>query len=159
MNTTCVVKPQTSHIRPTLLIHPHPNPKEGSHRFLNWQGKDASTFGASFLYIRPDGTQGSRKGSVRMNSQAKGSVNTGKRLAIWGLYAASAVISLLGIAFCGYSLIYNVQIAVMRSTIPGAVFGAVIAFLGVRYFLAVGKLRKEVYRPTSRFSWGNFKRK
>jgi hypothetical protein len=45
----------------------------------------------------------------------------------------------------------------MQSSIPGAVFGMVIAFLGVRYFLAVGRLRKEVFRATSRFSWHNFK--
>lgn len=93
-----------------------------------------------------------------MNTQANGGIRTGKRVAIWLLYTASALIGLMGVAFSAYSLIYDVQIAIMQSSIPGAVFGAVIAFLGVRYFLAVGKLRKEVYRPTSRFSWSHFKR-
>jgi hypothetical protein len=62
-----------------------------------------------------------------------------------------------GIAFSVYSQISGIRIAVMQSSIPGAVFGMVIAFLGVRYFLAVGRLRKEVFRATSRFSWHNFK--
>lgn len=92
-----------------------------------------------------------------MNTQANGGIRTGKRVAISLLYMASALIGIMGVAFCVYSQIYDVQIAVMQSSIPGTVFGAVIAFLGVRYFLAVGKLRKEVFRSTSRFSWNNFK--
>ena len=92
-----------------------------------------------------------------MNSQASGNINTGKRVVIWALYTTSVLITVMGVAFCGYSLLKNIQIAVMQTMIPGAVFGMVIAFLGVRYFLAVGKLRKEVYRATSRFSWNNFR--
>ena len=92
-----------------------------------------------------------------MNTQASGNVQTGKRIAIWALYVASVLIAAMGIAFCCYSLLTNVQIAVMQATIPGAVFGAVIAFLGVRYFLAVGKLRKQVYKTSTRFSWSNFR--
>ena len=81
----------------------------------------------------------------------------GKRVAVSLLYMASALIGIMGIGMIVLSQIYDVRIAVMQSSIPGAVFGAVIALLGVRYFLAVGKLRKEVFKPTSRFSWNNFK--
>lgn len=92
-----------------------------------------------------------------MNTQANGGVRTGKMVVIILLYMVSALIGIMGLAFCVYSQIRDVRIAVMNSSIPGTVFGAVIAFLGVRYFLAVGKLRKEVFKRDSRFSWNNFK--
>jgi len=40
---------------------------------------------------------------------------------------------------------------------PGVVFGMVILFLGIRYFLSLSKLKDEVYK-SSGFSWSNFKR-
>ena len=92
-----------------------------------------------------------------MSSQEHGGIQMGKRVAVSLLYMASALIGIMGIALIVLSQTHDVRIAVMQSSIPGAVFGAVIALLGVRYFLAVGKLRKEVFKPTSRFSWKNFK--
>jgi hypothetical protein len=97
------------------------------------------------------------RGGDDVNTQANAGVKTGKKVSILLLYATSAVIAIMGIVFCGYSLLNNLQITVMQSSVPGAVFGVVVAFLGIRYFLAVGKLRAEVYKPISRFSWSNFK--
>lgn len=82
-----------------------------------------------------------------------------KRMAIGTLFVVSAAITLSGLAFCVYSTLNNVEFTVFTSKMPGAVFGAVIMFLGLRYFLAVNKLKKEVYKTTSRFSWSNFKKK
>lgn len=93
-----------------------------------------------------------------MHSQANEGVRSGKITAIFALYAVAILITLAGVAFCAYSLIFDVQLPVLQTQVPGAVFGAVIAFLGVRYVLAVGKLKAEVYKPTSRFSWRNFKK-
>ena len=92
-----------------------------------------------------------------MKTQAKGSIPTGKRAAVSLLYMASALIVIMGIALIVLSRLHDVRIAVMQSDIPGEAFGAVIVLLGVRYFLAVGRLRKEVFKPSSRFSWNNFK--
>ena len=92
-----------------------------------------------------------------MSSQEQGGIQMGKRVAVSLLYMASALIGIMGISLIVLSQIHDVRIAVMQSSISGTVFGAVIALLGVRYFLAVGKLRKEVFKPTSRFSWNNFK--
>ena len=92
-----------------------------------------------------------------MKAQAAGGVTTGKVVAIGLLFITSGLIALLGIGFCVYSILHQVEFTVMQNQIPGAVFGAVIAFLGVRYFLAVRRLRKDVYRSTSRFSWDHFK--
>jgi len=93
-----------------------------------------------------------------MHSQAKDGVRSGNVTAILALYAASILITVAGVAFCAYSLIYDVQLPMLQTNVPGAVFGAVVAFLGVRYVLAVGKLKAEVYKPTSQFSWRNFKK-
>ena len=91
-----------------------------------------------------------------LNAEMGTGVNTSKRVVIGLLFATSILIALMGLAFSVYSILGNVQFQVLQTTVPGAVFGAIIAFLGVRYFLAVGKLRKSVYRVGSQFSWKNF---
>ena len=81
-----------------------------------------------------------------------------KIIAIWTLYVASLGITLVGLSFGVYSLVNNISIPVLTSQIPGVVFGAVIAFLGVRYYLSVRKLKAQVYKSTSTFSWSNFRK-
>jgi polyferredoxin len=80
-----------------------------------------------------------------------------KVTAITALFAASVLIMLLGAGFAVYSYLYDVYFLVMNNQIHGAVFGIVIIFLGARYFLSVQKLKGEVYKSISRFSWGNFR--
>jgi len=81
-----------------------------------------------------------------------------KLTAIWTLYVVSIVIILIGAAFSVYSLVNNISIPVLTSQIPGVVFGVVVVFLGARYFLSVRKLKAEVYKSTSTFSWSNFRK-
>ncbi len=82
-----------------------------------------------------------------------------KAVAVGILFLVSAVITLLGLSFCVYSAVNQVEYRVSKTKIPGAVFGLIVAFLGVRYFLAVRKLKTEVYKSTSQFSLSNFKKK
>lgn len=81
----------------------------------------------------------------------------GKVAMIIILYVLSVVIMLLGAGFSAYSAINNVQMQVMSSKIPGFVFGMVILFLGIRYFMSLSKLREEVMK-SSGFSWANFRK-
>jgi hypothetical protein len=81
----------------------------------------------------------------------------GKVAMIIILYVMSVLIMLLGAGFSAYSAINGVQMQVMSSTIPGFVFGMVILFLGVRYFMSLSKLRDEVMK-SSGFSWSNFRK-
>ena len=81
-----------------------------------------------------------------------------KAIAIWTLYVTSLGITLIGVSFGVYSLANNINIPVLTSQIPGVVFGVVIAFLGVRYFLSVRKLKTQVYKSTTTFSWSNFRK-
>ena len=73
------------------------------------------------------------------------------------LYILSILIILLGAGFSIYSVINNVQLQVMSSTMPGMVFGMVILFLGIRYFMSLSKLKEEVYKSAG-FSWNNFRK-
>ena len=75
------------------------------------------------------------------------------------LYSMSIVIIILGIAFSVYSFVYDVHFTVLTSSIHGAIFGLIVVFLGTRYFISVNKLKKEVYKATSKFSLNNFRKK
>ncbi len=81
-----------------------------------------------------------------------------KVIPIITLFIVSIVIILLGTAFSVYSLVNGITIPVLSNQIPGAVFGAVIVFLGIRYLISVRRLKAEVYKQTSTFSWSNFKK-
>jgi hypothetical protein len=78
-----------------------------------------------------------------------------KKGAIIALLAASIVIILLGLGFGIYAVINNVTFPVMSYQLPGAIFAAVMVFLGVRYFLASLKLNRKIQGKA--FSWNNFK--
>ena len=88
----------------------------------------------------------------------KQSVKKEKRILIALLYVIAVVIILLGASFCVYSVINNVQFAVLSSSIPGFVFGLVVIFLGVRYVFSLTKLKAEVYKTSSGFAWSNFEK-
>ena len=91
------------------------------------------------------------------NQEYTPEVDSTKIASIIILFVTSIGIILLGAAFSVYSIVNNVSFSVMSSQIHGMVFGAVIVFLGVRYLLSVQRLKAEVYKGTSRFSWSNFK--
>ena len=81
-----------------------------------------------------------------------------KAIIISLLYATTIIIVLLGVFFIVYSIVNNVSFKVINSSVHGGVFGLVVAYLGARYFLSVSKLKAELYKSTSRFSWSNFKK-
>jgi len=91
------------------------------------------------------------------NQTSKQTVDTTKVASIAILFITSLAIIVLGAVFSVYSVLNSISFTVMSSQIHGAVFGVVIAFLGARYFASVLKLKSEVYKDTSRFSWSNFK--
>ena len=93
-----------------------------------------------------------------MKNQSSSPVGKEKVLPIITLYVVSIVIIIIGTAFSIYSLVNGITLPVMSNQIPGAVFGAVVIFLGIRYLLSVRKLQAEVYKSTAIFSWSNFKK-
>jgi hypothetical protein len=81
-----------------------------------------------------------------------------KKIVIAVLFVFASMICVSGAVFSVYSGLNNISFQVMNTQISGIVFGAVILFLGVRYIMSLIKLKNEVYKPTSRFSWDNFKK-
>jgi len=93
------------------------------------------------------------------NQACAPTAGTGKVVSIIALFSVSAAIAIFGAAFSIISILNDISFTVFSSRVHGAVFGLVILFLGARYFLAVRKLKTEVYKPDARFSWSNFRRR
>jgi len=75
------------------------------------------------------------------------------------LYAATMIIIFLGIFFSIFSFVNHINIKVLNSSIPGAVFGFLVLYLGIKYYLSVTKLKEELLKASSKFAWSNFKGK
>jgi len=86
-----------------------------------------------------------------------GTIPRAKAAAVALLYLGAASIAAAGAALAIVWAVNGVSFQVMSSRVPGALFGAVIAFLGVRYLLAVGRLKQRVFCESAHFSWDNFK--
>lgn len=84
-------------------------------------------------------------------------VPNSKKVIIGFLYTVSAAIVLLGVFYSIYSYICHISFRVLNTNVPGSIFGAVVAYLGIRYFLSVNQLKRELYKSSSKFSWSNFK--
>jgi hypothetical protein len=82
-----------------------------------------------------------------------------KVMIITVLFAVTIVIMFLGIFFSVFSVLNNISIPVLSSSVHGIVFGLLVFYLGIRYFLSVVKLKTEVYKDTSVFTWGNFRKR
>jgi hypothetical protein len=81
-----------------------------------------------------------------------------KVITINALFATSISIMLLGLWFSIFSVINNINFRILNSTVSGLVFGLLVLYLGTKYFLSVRKLKLEVYKNSSKFSWNNFKK-
>lgn len=85
-------------------------------------------------------------------------VNWQKKLIITFLFILAAGVCLSGIYFSIRSITLNISIQVLNSHVPGVVFGIVVLYLGIRFMMMLFDLKKELYKPTSRFSWSNFRK-
>lgn len=84
--------------------------------------------------------------------------DTQKTAIIRILFITSVLIMVSGVYFSIYSLIYHMNFMVLKSSIHGAFIGLLVLYLGIRYFISVKKLKVELYKTTSVFSWSNFKK-
>ncbi|HEY5585732.1 MAG TPA: hypothetical protein VIK78_14750 [Ruminiclostridium sp.] len=87
----------------------------------------------------------------------KDSLNT-KKMSIMVLSIIAIFICLSGVIFGVYCWVNNITFKVLNTNVPGIIFAALVIYLGVRYFLSVSKLKKELYKESSTFSWGNFRK-
>jgi len=86
-------------------------------------------------------------------------INKHKVIIVNFLYATTMIIIFLGIFFSIFSLVNNINFKVLNSSVPGAVFGILVLYLGIRYYFSVTKLKDELLKASSEFAWSNFKGK
>lgn len=100
-------------------------------------------------------TKGSRKEGIAIQHRT----GLSKRLSIAVLGFVAFALIWLGVSIFVLSLVNDVSYTVMGSSIHGSLWGVVITFLGIRYFMSVLKLKQRVYQSASTFSIENFKGK
>ena len=93
-----------------------------------------------------------------MKFETKPVVDRSKSTPITALFVTAVLIFIAGAAFSIYSAIENVHFSVMNASIHGSVWGMVMMYLGVRYLVSVRKLKAEVFKSTSQFSWSHFRK-
>lgn len=82
-----------------------------------------------------------------------------KILTINILYITAMIIIFLGIFFSIFSLVNEIHFNIIGSSVSGAILGLLVFYLGIKYYFSVTKLKEELFNSSSKFSWGNFKRK
>ncbi|HAO61999.1 MAG TPA: hypothetical protein DCQ90_08895 [Erysipelotrichaceae bacterium] len=100
-------------------------------------------------------TKGSRKEAIAIQHR----IGFSKRLSIAVLGFVALVLVCMGVSILVLSLVNDVSFTVMGSSIHGSLWGVVITFLGIRYFVSVLKLKRRVYQSASKFSIRHFKGK
>jgi small-conductance mechanosensitive channel len=75
------------------------------------------------------------------------------------LYTIAMIIIFLGMFFCIFSLANHINFKILNSSIPGAIFGFLVLYLGIKYYFSVCNLKSELFKTSSKFSWSNFKGK
>lgn len=101
------------------------------------------------------------KGVRKMKTPVKPDINAidkNKTAAVSILLMFSIAIIASSLFFIAYSLYNNVTFKILNTNVSGVFFGLIVLYLGVRYFISVQKLKKEVYKPESKFSWSNFRK-
>jgi hypothetical protein len=82
-----------------------------------------------------------------------------KVIIISALYTFAIIIIFLGMFFSIFSLVNHISFKILSSSVPGAIFGLLVLYLGIRYYLSLVKLKEELFKSSSKFSWNNFKSK
>ena len=81
-----------------------------------------------------------------------------QKTAVGVLFFFAGLIIAMGIGFAIFGLVNHLTLAVMNTEIPSALFGIVIAFLGIRNVFAVHRLSQRITAENASFSWQNFHR-
>lgn len=81
---------------------------------------------------------------------------TTKIIIVTFLYLVSILILASGLGYSVYSLLADTSFTVFGTSVHGFVFGLLVFYLGLRYFLSVKKLKDELYKSSSVFYWKNF---
>lgn len=84
---------------------------------------------------------------------------SGKRAALAVLFVTAAAICVSGAWYLVFSIVRNVWVPILNASMPGAVLGMAVLYLGIRYLARVFHLKKELAKPEAKFSWENLKKR
>jgi hypothetical protein len=84
--------------------------------------------------------------------------NRQKKVIINILYLGAMFIVFLGFFFSAFSVLNDIKLQVLNASVPGIIFGMLVAYLGIRYYFIVSDFKTEFYQSTEKFSWSNFKK-
>ena len=79
-----------------------------------------------------------------------------KKIAVYFLQCVSLIIVFLGMFFSIFSAINHISIKVLSVNISGIVFGVLVFYLGIKYYLSVCNLKEKLLKNKYKFSWSNF---
>ncbi|MEL4105217.1 hypothetical protein AAFA46_00030 [Oscillospiraceae bacterium WX1] len=77
---------------------------------------------------------------------------------IAALFTGDVLIIGSGVWFAVYSILNNISFKILNTTVPGAILALLVIYFGVRYFVSINKLSKEILKDSSYFSWSNFRK-
>ena len=87
----------------------------------------------------------------------KGSQDSGRQAAVTALYTVAVMITVSGAGFIVWTLVKGIYFDIMGVNTPGAVLGALVAYLGARYLISVRKLSGKLKHEDAVFAWSNFR--
>ncbi|WFR58445.1 hypothetical protein QA584_05070 [Anaerocolumna sp. AGMB13025] len=93
-----------------------------------------------------------------MKNQNQSTILKQKALSLTVLFGSALFIIFLGMFFCAFSFMNNISFKVLNAQIPGVIFGLLVMYLGIRYYLSVDRLKVEIYKNASGFSFSNLKK-
>lgn len=81
-----------------------------------------------------------------------------KKIAVYFLFSISLIIIFLGMFFSIFSFVNHISIKVLSVNVSGIVFGILVFYLGIKYYLSVCNLKEKLLKNKYKFSWSNFKK-
>ncbi len=98
------------------------------------------------------------KKTCRTASSERKTTRSCKTVILAVLFATSVSVAAAGIVLIVLSLINKTSFTVFQSQIPASVFGLIVTFLGIRYYLSVLRLKPVLLKDENQFSWKNFRK-
>lgn len=81
-----------------------------------------------------------------------------KKISLGVLFSMNILILISAFLFSIYSLYFNVSVKVIKTNVPGVIFGILVFYLGIRYLMMFSKLKKQLNESDVKFSWSNFRK-
>jgi Ca2+/Na+ antiporter len=93
---------------------------------------------------------------MKQKKDVGGNDSRARNTALLGLSVLAGLITASGMVLIVCSIVCHAHFQVLTSSVHGAVFGVIVLFLGLRYCLAVRKLKREIGSTADHLPGGTF---